>query len=89
MIYMFLLGMTEIGGVASLQTNECKLVESAGFVAANSQLKVVDVDTGRSLGPNKSGECYIKTMTTMVGYYKNPAATESIIDEDGNFLAPL
>lgn len=76
-------GMTEVGGVAAIQTNASKKIESIGYVAANTEIKVVDIETGKSLGPNKLGECYIKTPTIMIGYYKNKAATDETLDEEG------
>lgn len=75
--------MTEIGGLASKQTIGCEKLESVGFVVENVELKVVDVDNGRSLGPNQPGECYVKTSTMMVGYYNNSDATKSTIDQEG------
>lgn len=75
--------MTELGGAVVCRTPENKKLESAGYVVPNVVLKVVDVNTGEALGPNKQGECYVKVPTTMVCYYKNPTATAEILDEEG------
>ncbi|XP_014225792.1 4-coumarate--CoA ligase 1-like [Trichogramma pretiosum] len=76
-------GMTEIGGIASIQSQSCQSIESVGFVAPNMQIKIIDIDTAEILGPNQQGELCIKTPTVMIGYYKNAAATKEAIDEQG------
>jgi len=53
------------------------------------QIKVVDSENGKILFPNNSGELWIKTETLMNGYYKNPNATKSTIDEEGKKTFPL
>ncbi|KAL2652732.1 hypothetical protein R1flu_020860 [Riccia fluitans] len=56
---------------------------SVGCILTGSKLKFVDPDTGRSLPANTHGELCIKGPATMSGYFKNAAATENIIDQDG------
>lgn len=80
---MIIEGMTETGGLVTIQTKERKRIESIGFVAANVQVKVIDVDNQKSLGPNLQGECHVKIPTAMVGYHKNPEATKSTVDDEG------
>jgi len=46
----------------------------------------VDPENGNVLGPNQSGEVWIKTATIMTGYYGNPEATKNTIDEEGKKL---
>lgn len=74
--------MTELGGIATLQLPHHK-DGSCGTVIENVQMKVVDPENGKVLGPNNSGELWIKTATIMNGYYRNPEATKSTIDEKG------
>lgn len=75
--------MCELGGTATMQNENRKRVDSAGFVVEHVQVKVVDLTSREALGPNKSGELYCKSPTMMLGYYKDPVATEDTIDKDG------
>ena len=52
-------------------------------VSANSQLKIVDLKTGQSLGPNKKGEICVRGPKMFVGYLNNESATKSAIDSNG------
>nr|ABZ88151.1 luciferase [Abscondita terminalis] len=45
--------------------------------------KVVDLDTKKTLGPNRRGEICVKGPMLMKGYADNPEATREIIDEEG------
>ncbi|XP_025262010.1 4-coumarate--CoA ligase 1-like [Camponotus floridanus] len=74
--------LTEICGIGTLQLSNHKN-GSCGTVAENMQIKIVDPESGKVLGPNNPGELCIKTMTLMNGYYRNPEATKSTIDEEG------
>ncbi|CAN8026075.1 unnamed protein product, partial [Ixodes persulcatus] len=46
-----------------------------GFPAPMAQIKIVDIKTGNILGPNEQGELFVKTPSSMRGYYGNPEAT--------------
>jgi len=74
--------MTEICGIGTLQLSNHKN-GSCGTVAENIQIKIVNPENGKILGPNNSGELWIKTETLTNGYYRNPEATKSTIDEEG------
>ena len=45
--------------------------------------KIVDADTGRTLGANDHGELCFKGPAVMKGYIGNQAATKQTIDDDG------
>ncbi|KMQ89861.1 luciferin 4-monooxygenase [Lasius niger] len=75
-------GMTELGGLAALQLPHHK-AGSCGTVVENVQMKVVDPENGNVLGPNNPGELWITTAIIMNGYYRNPEATKSTVDEEG------
>jgi len=45
--------------------------------------KIVDIDTGATVGPNQRGELWIKGPQIMKGYKDGIAETKAIIDPDG------
>jgi 4-coumarate--CoA ligase len=81
-------GMTEAGPVLSMCLAFAKEPFDAksgacGTVVRNAELKVVDLETGASLGRNISGEICIRGQQIMKGYLNDPEATINTIDEDG------
>ncbi|XP_046833712.1 uncharacterized protein LOC124430758 [Vespa crabro] len=77
-------GITELGGTVTSQKLHHK-AGSVGEIAKNVQIKIVDTETKSTLGPNKIGEIFIKSLNMMKGYYNNPQATKDAIDKDGWF----
>nr|ACA09448.1 4-coumarate:CoA ligase [Bambusa emeiensis] len=81
-------GMTEAGPVLAMclafakEPFEVKS-GSCGTVVRNADLKIVDPDTGASLGRNQSGEICIRGEQIMKGYLNDPEATKNTIDKDG------
>ncbi|KAI5072596.1 hypothetical protein GOP47_0012702 [Adiantum capillus-veneris] len=78
-------GLTETTAVGSgLATEEeAKHFGSAGLLAANTELKIVDIDSLQPLPPNQNGELWIRGPTVMRGYFGRPSETAATIDEDG------
>ncbi|XP_051119135.1 4-coumarate--CoA ligase 2-like [Andrographis paniculata] len=81
-------GMTEAGPVLSLCLGFAKhpfhmKSGSSGTVVRNAEMKVVDTETGESLGYNQRGEICIRGDQIMKGYLNNPEATKQTIDEQG------
>ncbi|XP_052142662.1 4-coumarate--CoA ligase 3 isoform X2 [Oryza glaberrima] len=81
-------GMTEAGPVLAMCLAFAKepfkvKSGSCGTVVRNAELKIVDPDTGASLGRNQSGEICIRGEQIMKGYLNDPEATKNTIDEDG------
>ena len=60
-----------------------KRVETVGKPLPNCEVKIVDPETGKTLGPNMTGEICCKGYNVMKGYYKMPEKTKEVIDEDG------
>ncbi|XP_003704786.1 luciferin 4-monooxygenase [Megachile rotundata] len=75
-------GMTELGNLISAQDVD-STPGSCGLATINTEIKIIDPETGKTLGPNQSGEVCIKNLSMTSGYYKNPEATKNAIDEDG------
>ena len=77
-------GLTETGPV----TNTVPLdwdprSGSVGPLIPNTEAKIVDVDSGKELGPNERGEICVRGPQIMKGYLNNSEATSHAIDKDG------
>lgn len=84
--FMQCYGMTEMSGISHadlFDAPEGRKPGSAGFPLLNVQAKVIDVQSGQSLGPNQQGEICMRGSTTTPGYRNNPRATEELIDKGG------
>jgi acyl-CoA synthetase (AMP-forming)/AMP-acid ligase II len=60
-----------------------KRVETVGKPLPNCEVKIVDPESGETLGPNMTGEICCKGYNVMKGYYKMPEKTNEVIDNDG------
>jgi len=60
-----------------------KRVETVGKPLPECEVKIVDPETGKTLGPDQPGEICCKGYNIMKGYYKMPDKTREVIDEDG------
>nr|AKN79311.1 4-coumarate-CoA ligase 1 [Betula platyphylla] len=81
-------GMTEAGPVLSMCLGFAKQPfptksGSCGTVVRNAELKVIDPETGCSLGHNQPGEICIRGSQIMKGYLNDDAATATTIDVEG------
>lgn len=56
---------------------------SVGQIINQMSVKIIDEETGKSLGPNKVGELCLKGPYLMKGYIDNTKATKETIDEEG------
>lgn len=71
-------GMTECAPLISYSNSKDFVPKSAGKVLDIMKAKIINVDPGSEIG-----EICVKGENVMQGYYKNPEATEAIIDADG------
>ncbi|XP_057820940.2 probable CoA ligase CCL5 [Cryptomeria japonica] len=78
-------GLTETTAVgASTDTQEeSRHYGTAGMLSPNTDAKIVDPDSGLALPPNQRGELWLRGPTIMKGYFSNPEATTSALDENG------
>ncbi|HYB44683.1 MAG TPA: 4-coumarate--CoA ligase family protein [Candidatus Methylomirabilis sp.] len=78
-------GMTEASPVTHLSpTRDAPLKPgSAGQVIPNTEVKIVDVDSGAELGRKQEGELLIRGPQIMKGYLNRPQDTANSIDREG------
>ncbi|WOL19518.1 putative 4-coumarate--CoA ligase 2 [Canna indica] len=81
-------GMTEAGPVLSMCSAFAKQpipvkLGSCGTVVRNAEMKVVDPETGFSLGRNQRGEICIRGPQIMKGYLNDAEASLKTIDVEG------
>ncbi|KAK4749668.1 hypothetical protein SAY87_027117 [Trapa incisa] len=81
-------GMTEAGPVISMCLGYAKQAfptkrGSCGTVVRNAELKVIDPETGSSLGRGQHGEICVRGQQIMKGYLNDPEATSRTIDMEG------
>ena len=79
-------GMTEFGpGIFALAPEDA--IRKAGSIGRPNffvDAQIVD-DRNRLLGPNEAGELILKGPSYCSGYFNNPEATKSAVDENGYF----
>ncbi|CAH0592509.1 unnamed protein product [Chrysodeixis includens] len=76
-------GMTEATGALTEETDTSSRPGSVGKVVLGNIVKIADVETGKTLGPNQEGEVRIKGPTLFAGYIGKNLADEQ--DEEGFF----
>ena len=80
-------GLTEVAGASQVNRFPVPAEKqgSVGPVLPNTESKIIDTETGESLGPNQRGEVCIRGPHVMAGYLNNEAATRDCIDSEGWF----
>lgn len=78
-------GMTETSPVTHSTPADRSQVKfgSVGVPAPNTEVKIVDLETGQVLGPNSEGEVCVRGPQVMKGYLNRPEATAATIDSEG------
>jgi acyl-CoA synthetase (AMP-forming)/AMP-acid ligase II len=78
-------GMTETSPVTHSSPSDPALVRlgSVGVCAPNTECKIIDLETGTPLGPNKKGEICVRGPQVMKGYLNQAEATSQTIDSEG------
>ena len=70
-------------GTPEEMEKKLKRLSSIGKPMADVQMKVIDQETGKTLGPNEVGEILAKGPRVMSGYWKDEEKTAKTIDKDG------
>lgn len=76
-------GMTETSPVTNANRVGKDREGTVGPPIPDTLEKVVDLETGRELGPGEIGELWVKGPQVMKGYWNRPDATAETITEDG------
>ncbi|XP_061395145.1 uncharacterized protein LOC133330749 [Musca vetustissima] len=79
-IFPTMYGMTEVCGVVTMTIIDP--TNTVGTVMTNTEVKILN-DQGENLGPNETGEIYIRSKFISSGYYCNPEGTRKTFVEDG------
>ncbi len=78
-------GLTEASPVITqtLPTDDMqRRTETVGKVMPHIEMKIVDPETNKTLGPGEQGELCCRGYNVMKGYYNNDEATAKAIDSD-------
>ncbi|MEM6295188.1 MAG: AMP-binding protein [Myxococcota bacterium] len=76
-------GMTESSPVThSIHPSDYKPA-SVGTILPNTEVRVVDPDSGNDADPGARGEIWVRGPQVMKGYLGNPEATAATLDADG------
>ncbi|MFO7850150.1 MAG: AMP-binding protein [Spirochaetia bacterium] len=75
-------GMTECAPGILSRTFECNTFGSTGRPFIHTEVKILRED-GNPVAVGEKGVLYVRGPQIMRGYYKNPKATEEILDGDG------
>jgi len=79
-------GLTETSPVMTytrINDDFRKRVETVGQPLPHIEVKVIDIDTGKTVPPGVQGEVCCRGYSVMKGYYNNPQATLEAMDKDG------
>jgi len=77
-------GMTETSPLTTMNPSKGKKkLGSIGLPLLNTDIKLVDPETGKEVELGQPGEICVKGPQVMVGYYNKPEETKKTIDADG------
>jgi fatty-acyl-CoA synthase len=79
-------GLTEAGGVVSLGHIDDSLEKrttTSGRPFWGMDVKVIDLESGRPLGPGEQGEICVRGPGLFDGYHKDPEKTAEVLDAEG------
>jgi len=81
-------GLTETSPGLAFRTPDRMVIGSVGPLFPHTELRLIDVDTGRIVYPPSrgvKGEAHVRGPQVMKGYYKDPEMTGKVLTGDGWF----
>ncbi|KAL7513187.1 hypothetical protein ACHAXN_010231 [Cyclotella atomus] len=76
-------GMSELSPLGTMNPDYNIKTGSIGQLVSSTYGKILDTETGKSLGPGKQGELVIKGPQVMMGYLNEPGKTVECLSSDG------
>jgi long-chain acyl-CoA synthetase len=76
-------GLTETSPVVAARLPDFNVLGSIGPPLRHTEFKIVNSETDEILPPGSRGIVKVRGPQVMKGYYKNPGATQQVIDEAG------
>jgi 4-coumarate--CoA ligase len=76
-------GMSELSPIGTISPSSNIKVGSVGPLVSNTFGKIIDPDSGESLGPNREGELIVKGPQVMMGYLDEPEKTKECMSSSG------
>ena len=75
--------MSELSPLGTMNSDSNQRIGSIGPLVSSTEGKIIDPDTGKSLGPNQRGELCIKGPQVMLGYLNDTERTKECISDEG------
>jgi long-chain acyl-CoA synthetase len=76
-------GLTETTPVVSVRLQHHPVPGTIGPLLAEMQMRILDPETGKEVGPGHKGVIHLKGPNVMKGYYKRPDKTAEVLTPDG------
>lgn len=76
-------GMSELSPLGTMVEDTNQRIGSIGPVVSSTHGKIIDPETGKSLGPNERGELCIKGPQVMMGYFNDIEKTKECLSDGG------
>ena len=78
-------GLTETAPVVSVRPQRHPVMGTIGPLLREMEMKILDPESGKPVGPGRKGVIYLKGPNIMKGYYKRPDKTAEVLSPDGWF----
>lgn len=75
--------MSELSPLGTMNSDSNRRTGSIGHLLSLTEGKIIDPETGKSLGPNETGELCIKGPQVMMGYLNDEKKTKDCVSDGG------